>query len=148
MKLIAKTFNELTTTELYEILKSRAAIFIVEQNITYQDMDDIDYRSFHCFYQENDKIIAYLRAFYENELEGIMRIGRVLTLVHGQGLGKKIFAESLNVIIEKYHPAAITMNAQTHAISFYEQFGFAVTSDEFLEEGVMHVKMTLNIESK
>ena len=49
-KLIAKHFNELTTKELYEILKARAAIFIMEQNIQYQDMDDIDYESLHCFY--------------------------------------------------------------------------------------------------
>lgn len=51
MKLTVKKFQELTTTELYEILKARAEIFIMEQDINYQDMDDIDYKSLHCFYR-------------------------------------------------------------------------------------------------
>ena len=56
MNLIIKTFQELDTKELYEILKARASIFIMEQNINYQDMDDIDYKSIHFFYMENDKV--------------------------------------------------------------------------------------------
>ena len=60
MKLTVKKFQELTTTELYEILKARAEIFIMEQEINYQDMDDIDYKSLHCFFTEDKKVIAYL----------------------------------------------------------------------------------------
>jgi ElaA protein len=64
MQLIAKKFDELTTTELYEMLKARSAIFIVEQNCVYQDLDDLDYRSLHVFYEEGKTVTAYLRAFY------------------------------------------------------------------------------------
>ena len=67
MQLIAKKFDELTTKELYEILKARSEIFQMEQNIHYQDMDDIDYQSLHCFFMENNKVIAYLRAFYQED---------------------------------------------------------------------------------
>ena len=82
MNLIAKQFNVLTTIEVYEILKARSEIFIMEQNICYQDMDDIDYDSLHCFFVEDNKVIAYLRAFYEKD--NIVKLGRVLTLKHGE----------------------------------------------------------------
>ena len=82
MNLIAKRFNELTTTEVYEILKARSEIFIMEQNICYQDMDDVDYDSLHCFFVEDNKVIAYLRAFYEKD--NIVKLGRVLILKHGE----------------------------------------------------------------
>ena len=147
MELIVKEFNELTTVELYEILKARAEIFIMEQDINYQDMDDIDYRSLHCFYMEENKVVAYLRAFYTDHavVEAIpsrfVRIGRVLTLTHGVGLGKKLMEESLPIIKEKMPCDKLCLDAQTHAIAFYEKFGFKVTSGEFWEEGILHVKM-------
>ena len=90
MKLITKYFNQLTTTELYEILKSRAEIFVVEQNCVYQDLDDIDYRSLHIFYECDGKIIAYLRAFEKDSTTKTIQMGRVLTLTHGTGLGGKL----------------------------------------------------------
>ena len=62
MQFKVKRFGELTTAELYEILKSRSEIFLLEQNIVCQDMDDVDYDSLHCFLQENGRITAYLRA--------------------------------------------------------------------------------------
>lgn len=145
MNLIIKKFNELTTKELYEILKSRAEIFIMEQNINYQDLDNIDYKSLHFFYQENNLVIAYLRAFYKNDNKDIVKIGRVLTLNHGNGLGKKLLSESLIEIKKRMPSKKITMDAQKYAVGFYEKFGFKVTSDEFLEEGIMHVIMELEM---
>ena len=62
MEFFAKTFDELTTKELYEILKSRSQIFTIEQNIHCQDMDDIDYNSLHCYIMDDNKVVAYLRA--------------------------------------------------------------------------------------
>lgn len=141
--LIVKEFNELTAKELYEILKARAEIFIMEQNINYQDMDDIDYRSMHFFYKDNDKVSAYLRCFYDGEDN--VRIGRVLTMKHGIGLGRKLLEESLPIIIDKMKCKKLTMDAQKYAIGFYEKFGFKAVSEEFLEEGIMHVKMEKDV---
>ena len=78
MTLNTKYFHQLTTTELYEILKARAEIFVVEQNCIYQDLDDIDYRSLHIFYETEGKVIAYLRAFEKDSATGTVQIGRVL----------------------------------------------------------------------
>ncbi len=83
MDIVVKSFDELTTVELYEILKARAAIFVVEQNCVYQDLDDVDYQSLHVFYQEDNRVLAYLRAFYKEK--GVVQIGRVLTMQRGNG---------------------------------------------------------------
>lgn len=145
MELISKKFEELNTKELYEILKARAEIFIMEQNIQYQDMDNVDYESLHCFFMENNKVIAYLRAFYQNENDNIVKIGRVLTLQHGNGVGRELLEESLKAIKEKMQCNKISMDAQKHAVGFYEKFGFKTVSDDFLEEGVIHVVMELEL---
>lgn len=145
MNLIAKNFNELTTTELYEILKARAEIFIMEQQVKYQDMDDIDYKSLHCFFMEDNKVVAYLRAFYNDDEKTVVQIGRVLTLKHGNGVGRDLLEKSIVVIKERMKCKKIYMHAQKHAIGFYEKFGFKVTSDEFMEEGIVHNAMELEI---
>lgn len=143
MNLIAKNFTELNTSELYEILKARTEVFLLEQKIICQDMDDVDYNSLHCFFTEESKVIAYLRAYYVGD--GVIKIGRVLTLTHGIGNGKELMFKSIETIKRKMPCEKITVNAQKHAIGFYKKFGFKVTSDEFLEEGVAHVAMELNL---
>ena len=139
----AKTFDELTTKELYEILKSRSQIFTIEQNIHCQDMDDIDYNSLHCYIMDDNKVVAYLRAFSQDDNKYIVRVGRVLTLVHGNGLGKELMQKSIVAIKEKLKCKKICIDAQKHAVGFYKKFGFRVSSDDFLEEGIVHQKMEL-----
>lgn len=141
MELKIKTFEELTTKELYEILKSRAEIFVVEQNCVYQDLDGTDYRSVHVFYEnEEGRTAAYLRLFSKEE-KSIVQMGRVLTLKHGAGLGKKILQEGIKVAKMKMQAEKIYIEAQKYAIGFYEQAGFEVCSEEFLEDGIPHVEM-------
>ena len=115
MELIAKKFNELNAKEMYEILKSRAEIFVIEQNIHYLDMDDIDYNSLHCFFMSDNRVIAYLRAFYQNDDKNIVKIGRVFTLNHGKGIGNDLMIQSLRTIKEKFECEKIIVDAQKHA---------------------------------
>ena len=143
MNLVIKTFDELTPSQVYEILKARAAIFVVEQNCVYQDMDDIDYQSLHIFYEENNKVVAYLRAF--NSEPNVVKIGRVLTLVHGKGLGGKLLKSALAVIPKRLPCHKIICDAQCHALGFYEKAGFKVVSDTFLEDNLPHKKMELTV---
>ena len=145
MNIIIKEFGELTTTELYEIIKSRTEVFLLEQNIICQDLDDVDYKSLHCFYMKNDRVIAYLRAYFKDGDKSTVKVGRVLTLEHGKGFGKKLMQESITAIKAKMNCKKICMNAQKYATGFYEKFGFKVTSDAFLEEGVVHVAMELEV---
>ena len=139
-----KQFAELSSVEIYEILKSRAEIFVKEQNIVYVDEDNVDYESLHIFCMENDRVTAYLRAYSGGE--GIVKVGRILTLEHGKGLGTELMKHAIKEIPQKMNCQKICMDAQKHAVSFYERFGFVVTSDEYLEAGVVHVDMCLQVE--
>lgn len=139
MELVTKFFDELTTSELYEILKVRAEIFVVEQNCVYQDLDDRDYDSLHIFYKESGKVVAYLRAFMKEK--NIVQMGRVLTVKHGIGLGGKILKAGMECIKDKYHPHKIFIEAQCYAVGYYEREGFQICSEEFLEDGIPHVQM-------
>ena len=143
MKLVSKYFEELTTTELYELLKVRSEVFVVEQNCIYQDLDDKDYRSLHVFYEEEGEVLAYLRAFIKEE--GVVQVGRVLTVEHGTGLGGKLLKAGLEQIKEKFHPEKIYLEAQCYAIGYYEREAFLVCSEEFLEDGIPHVQMELQL---
>lgn len=140
---MAKRFEELTTTEIYEILKSRAEIFIKEQGIHYVDPDDVDYESLHIFGTDNHRIEAYLRAYRADE--DSVKVGRVLTLRHGTGVGTKLMKYAIHEIALRMQCKQIIMDAQKQAVPFYERLGFVVTSDEYLEEGVVHVDMRLSI---
>lgn len=143
MEFVAKTFDELTTAELYEILKARARIFLMEQGIQYVDMDDVDYEALHCFLKKGNTVISYLRAYYQGEEKATVKIGRVLSLEHQKGWGRQLMEESLPAIRERMGCTAFYMDSQKHAVRFYEKFGFQVVSEEFLEEGIPHVEMRL-----
>lgn len=143
MNFISKKFSELSNREVYEILKARMKVFLLEQNIVCLDTDDVDYDCLHCYLEENGEIIAYLRAFYNDK--NTVTVGRVLSITHGVGYGKTLMEKSLDAIKEKMPCRAVRMHSQTHAIGFYEKFGFTVSSDEFLEEGVPHIEMICKV---
>ncbi|MBE6789364.1 MAG: GNAT family N-acetyltransferase [Ruminococcaceae bacterium] len=139
MKFVAKNFDELTAGEVYEILKARAQIFMIEQDIRCLDMDGVDYQSRHFFLEENGKILAYLRAYYIDD--DTVKIGRVLSIRHKKGLGSEVMNRALCDIKENMKCKKIHVDAQKQAAGFYEKFGFVKTSDEFLEEGIVHIAM-------
>ena len=115
----------------------------MDQNCIYQDLDDIDYRSLHIFYEDKGKIIAYLRAFEKDSSAKIVQMGRVLTLTHGTGLGGNLLKKGIRQIKEKMNPSSIYIEAQCYATGFYEREGFVISSEEFLEDGIPHVEMVL-----
>ncbi|MCM1320554.1 MAG: GNAT family N-acetyltransferase [Bacteroides sp.] len=145
MDLIVRKFGELSAAELYEILRARSQVFLLEQRIVCQDLDGVDYRSLHCFFMEEKKVSAYLRAFCDDEDCTRVRIGRVLTVVHGKGTGRALMEQSLKAIQERLPCKTICLNAQKYAVPFYERFGFKIVSGEFLEEGIVHVAMELHL---
>ena len=147
MKFIAKHFSELSTSELYEILKSRYEIFTLEQKMLEQDMDGIDYDCLHCFLWENGRAVACLRAFYSDGEKTKVKIGRVLTLTHGKGHGQLLMECSLAAIREKMPHELLYVYAQTQAAGYYEKFGFYAVGEEFDEAGIPHIKMVYQLES-
>lgn len=141
MEIFVKTFDELTTRELYEILKVRAAVFVVEQNCVYQDLDDKDDEAVHVFLKEDEEIVSYARVFKKKDEQDVFQMGRVLTVRRNEGYGKKTVSTCLNVCKDVLHGKEVFIEAQCYARAFYESFGFQKTSEEFLEDGILHIEM-------
>ena len=143
MTFIAKFFDELTPRELYEILKSRQEIFLLEQNIICNDLDGLDTDSLHCFITENEAVIACLRAFYTEP--DTVKIGRVITLTHGQGHGRQLMESALGAIRERMPAKRLLVSSQTQAKGYYATFGFKEISDIYDEDGIPHIAMELTL---
>ncbi len=139
MQFFAKRFSELSVTELYEIIKSRTDVFLLEQNIICRDLDDMDYNSLHCFFFDGKRVTAYLRAFSIEK--DVVSVGRVLTLLHGKGQGRALMERSMEEIQRQFDCKKISLHAQEQAIGFYKKLGFHTVSAPFLEEGIIHVTM-------
>lgn len=142
IKFFAKEFAQLSGEEVYEILKSRSQIFMLEQKILCLDMDDVDYKSYHIFLRDSGRVVAYMRAFFTEP--NTITIGRVLSLSHKKGLGRILMEKGLDFIKKDLKPQKICLHSQTHAKGFYEKFGFTTKGKEFLEEGVPHITMELH----
>ena len=141
METVVKHFNELTIEELYEILKLRAEVFVVEQNCAYQDLDDVDKDAYHVYMLDEGRIVAYLRVVDKGKRLDEVSIGRVISIKRRVGLGSKLIAEGLKVAKEKYAAKTVKVGAQTYAKPFYEQAGFRQISDEYEEDGIPHIYM-------
>lgn len=143
MELVVKHFKALSLEELYEILRVRVAVFVVEQTCVYQDLDEKDQSAYHVFLKDDKGIKAYLRVLDKGVSYEEASIGRVLTVDRGCGLGEKIVTEGIKVAKEKFQADRIRISAQLYAKGFYEKAGFKQVSDEYLEDGIVHVAMVL-----
>lgn len=142
MELKIKHFSQLTTEELYKIIQARIAIFVIEQDCPYQELDNKDLNAWHVWYENEDGVAAYCRVLdkgvsYENEGS----IGRVITVKRGCGLGYKVMMEAIRVAEEKYGQTSLRISAQQYAQGFYEKCGFVRVSDPYLEDDIPHVQM-------
>lgn len=143
MEVTTKRFDDLTTYELYELLQARVSVFVVEQKCPYLELDGKDLFSYHVIYKENNTIQAYARVIGKHEDCNMVSIGRVLSVNRGSGLGKKVMTEAIRVAYEVLDADIVYIEAQSYAKGFYEQLGFVQISEEFLEDGIPHIKMTL-----
>lgn len=134
-----KEFNDLDNIELYQILKLRNQIFVVEQNCIYQDVDDVDIKSFHVFIKDEEKIISYARIFYDDGIH----LGRFLTKeeYRNMGYGEKLLKEAFIFINNKYPKSTLKIEAQAYLKKYYEVMGFVAKSDTYLLDGIEHIKM-------
>lgn len=141
MELVSKHFTQLTREELFQIYKLRVAVFIVEQQCAYPEIDDADQVAWHLWLQDGDGIAAYLRVLPPGTTFDAASIGRVIAVKRRQGLGSRIVAEGIRTARERFGAQTITIEAQTYARGLYEQAGFVQASREFLEDGIPHIRM-------
>ena len=145
MDLIIKRFEELTTDELYELLKIRVDIFVVEQKCPYQELDEKDKRAYHIYLKENNQIKAYLRLLDAGVSFKEVSIGRVLSTERGKGYARKVIEEGIKIAKERLKADKIKIEAQVYAQKMYEKIGFRAISKEFLEDGIPHIQMILDL---
>ena len=137
-----KWFRELTLDELYELLRIRSEVFVVEQDCVYQDLDYDDQASLHLWLCDGDKIVALCRVCPAGTHMEEVSIGRVITTERGKGYGKKIMLEGIAAAREHFQAKVIEIEAQEYAKAFYEQVGFRQSSDPFILDGIPHIRMT------
>jgi ElaA protein len=145
--LIIKKFDELSTKELYEILKLREAVFIVEQSCIYNDLDDKDYDCIHIMIQDNNLILGYLRVLKPNISYPDASFGRVVVdpKHRGKGIAKELVQNGINYIKNNFDNSNITIGAQEYLKDFYSSFGFNPISTVYIEDGIPHIDMQLKI---
>lgn len=139
-------FHHLSPKELYEILKLRQKVFVVEQNCAYLDADDKDYIAWHLLAWQENTLLAYARLLPEGaSFENCLSIGRVATAheVRGQGMGRLLMEQAIRTLYELYGYKAIQIAAQSYLLRFYESFGFVSTGHEYLEDDIPHTDMLL-----
>lgn len=144
MNLEIKNFDELTGREVYEILKIRSEVFVVEQNCIYNDVDEKDIESIHIMMKEGDKIISYIRVIRPGISYDNASIGRVLVVSEGRGKGlaRKVVQEGIDYITNNWNEEKITIGAQDYLRDFYKSLGFKAISEVYLEDGIPHLDMT------
>ncbi len=143
MELIIKKFSELSNLELYQIIEARIDIFVVEQKCPYKECDNKDQKSYHLYYKDQDQIAAYLRVIPADGLSSEIAIGRVLVnnKYRRNGLAKKIMRKAIAFIRENFDSETIKISAQEYILAMYQNLGFEVISDRYLEDGIPHYDM-------
>jgi ElaA protein len=143
MKFTFKHFSELSIDELYGILQLRAEIFVVEQDCVYNDIDGLDKDAVHQFLKKGNKIVAYSRLLKPGTRFPDYSIGRVVVnqSERGTGLGIQMMEEAKAYILENMGATKIKISAQKYLRKFYENLGFVVITDEYLEDGIPHFGM-------
>jgi len=142
VEVVVKKFEELSNYELYDILRLRLTVFVVEQNCVYLDADSVDINAYHVYIKVDGEIVAYLRVIDKGLRMDEVSIGRVISLRRREGWGTKVMLEGIRVAKEKFGAKKIKIGAQEYAVPFYENVGFKVLPNgKYIEDGQPHVYM-------
>lgn len=147
---LVKHFHELSLDELYDALKLRIDVFVVEQRCYYPDLDseqeqlDRHLKTIHLLGYQQGKLAAYLRILPQGQsYESYISIGRVAIAeqARGTGLGHELMTEALNLCQQYFTKQNIKISAQEHLANFYQQHGFKQVSSMYLEDNIPHIAM-------
>tara|TARA_B100001063_G_C16603038_1_gene471790 strand:- start:396 stop:842 length:447 start_codon:yes stop_codon:yes gene_type:complete len=140
---VKKKWSEVSSEELYSVLRLRSEVFVVEQNCVYQDIDNKDQTAIHLLGYINKELIAYSRLFNEGDYFKETSFGRAIIKKEkrGQGYGDELVKESLKTIKNYYGNKKVKISAQAHLKTFYSKHAFIAKGKEYLEDGIPHVSM-------
>jgi ElaA protein len=136
-------FDALSSTQLYELLRLRSEVFVVEQKCIFLDMDGLDGQAMHLLGVRAGELVAYVRCFPSGIAFDEASIGRVVTRqsARGGGLGHVLMAEAIRALQQQWGVQPIRIGAQAHLQSFYERHGFADVGKPYVEDGIDHIEM-------
>jgi ElaA protein len=143
LKIKVKSFDELTKHELYDVLQLRSAVFVVEQDCVYQDMDGKDKKALHVLGFKETRLVAYTRIFKSGIYFNEASIGRVVVAKNQRHhkFGYDIMEASIKAIKKNYNETLIKISAQCYLKNFYNNIGFREVGQEYLEDGIPHIGM-------
>jgi ElaA protein len=143
IKFYTKTFAMLSRDQLYELLRLRAEVFVVEQDCPYQDLDNKDQKALHVLGYKNEKLIAYTRVFKPNDYFKYASIGRVVVAKNERKhkYGYQLMETSILAIKIHFKESTIAVSAQVYLKKFYNNLGFFQKGDGYLEDGIPHIYM-------
>ena len=145
MELVIKRFEELRLDELYQLLKLRVDVFVVEQRCAYAELDNRDQKALHVMLRDEDGIEAYLRIMDRGAVSEYVTIGRVIAVKRRCGLASRLLQEAIKAAEDYFNADQIYLEAQVYARGLYEKQGFRQISEEFLEDGIPHIGMLLDL---
>jgi len=136
-------WSELTVDELYAIMVVRQRVFSVEQDCAYLDADGVDPSCHHLWQPGPGGVAAYLRVVPPGVKYDEPSLGRIVTApeARGTGLGRALVGEGLARVAAAHGPVAVRIGAQRYLERFYGEFGFVRVSDDYLEDGIVHLEM-------
>lgn len=143
LEIKSKSFNELSTTELYDLLQLRSEVFVVEQDCVYQDIDGKDQKALHILGYSGKNLVAYTRIFKPGDYFDEASIGRVVVkeTERQHKYGYAIMKASIEAIKTYYNKSEIRISAQTYLKRFYNNLDFKAVGEEYLEDGIPHINM-------
>ena len=146
LRWVTKTFSELTVDELYDVLRLRSEVFIVEQKCIFLDIDNNDRKAFHTIGFIGDEVVATTRLFDKDIMyDGYQSIGRVVGSPRhrGLGIGKALMQYSISECERLFGKGPIKIGAQLYLKKFYSEQGFEQSGDMYLEDEIEHIPMIL-----
>ncbi|WP_028867198.1 GNAT family N-acetyltransferase [Psychromonas arctica] len=142
-----KFFSELSALRLYQVLKLRQDVFVLEQQCLYADTDNLDQQALHFLLmsEEDDDLVAYCRVLPAGTSYPEVAIGRVVVApnARNKGFAKQLMQKAIHFIEDEMQAPAIKISAQSHLQHFYQSLGFIICSSPYDEDGIEHVEMTL-----
>ena len=148
MTVHVKPYRELTADELYGLLQLRVAVFVVEQDCVYQELDGKDRQAIHVWIEDERGVAGCLRVMPSGLQGDTVAIGRVVARDRGCGLGRVLMLAGMEAARLYFGAEEIRLEAQSYACGFYEKLGFAQISEEFMEDGIPHVLMQWKVQTK
>ncbi|MBZ9602476.1 GNAT family N-acetyltransferase [Phyllobacterium chamaecytisi] len=143
VKVVLSGLDELSPRDLYDMLKLRVDVFVVEQKCPYPELDGKDVDALHLRLLSGSDLVGSVRIRKPAKTDPAARIGRVVVAPEHRGkkLGDRLMVEAIAQCERLYAESPIKLSAQSQLLRFYESFGFVPVSEEYLEDGIPHVDM-------